>query len=313
MPRRTSGASIVGVRLSCLSILLVWTTVIGACQPLPRPFQPEGKIASLNGYLEPGPRAGLVVASPSGLSRQRSEHIAALVAESLRDRGIAATVNASERRRYRLQGYIEREEDPFSAPEDARTIVLRWSLVDLEGDVVGAVTQHETVAPRAWRDPTEATLRSFAARAAPRIEDMINGYGASPIPLRPFDAVVVYGVDGAPGDGAVALRRGMQRALRLRRVPVVESITDDTYVVLGAVHIDGGPTPRRQTVEIDWTVIRPDGSRVGSVRQRNSVEAGRLDGAWGMIATAAARDGAKGVVSLLEGVGDGLRNRPGKR
>lgn len=313
MPRRLSGVNIAGVGLSRLAVLLVWTAVIGACQPLPRPFQPEGKTASLDGYLEPGPWAGLVVASPSGLSQRRSERIAALVAETLRDRGIAATVEASERRRYRLHGHVERKEEPFSAPGDARTVVLRWSLVDLEGDVVGAVTQHETVAAPAWRDLAEATLRSFAVRAAPRIECMIDGHGASPTPFRPFGAVVVHGVDGAPGDGAVALLGGMQRALCLRRVPVVESITDDTYVVLGAVHIDGGPTPGRQTVEIDWTVIRPDGRRVGSVRLQNTVKAGRLDGAWGMIAVAAARGGAEGVVSLLEGAGDRLRNRPGKR
>lgn len=138
--------------------------------------------------------------------------------------------------------------------------------------------------------------------AAPRIERTIDLHGETPIPPRPPDAVVVYRVDGAPGDGRVALQHGMQRALRTRGIPVVGNIADDTYVVLGAVHIDGGPTPERETVEIDWIVIRPDGRRVGSVRQRNSVETGRLNGAWGTIATAAADGGADGVASLLEAV-----------
>ena len=89
----------------------------------------------------------------------------------------------------------------------------------------------------------------------------------------------------------------------MKRVPVVDGITEDTYVVLGAVHVDSGPTPQQQTVQIDWTVILPDGRRVGSVRQQNNVETGRLGRTWGTIATAAAYGGPDGVVSLLEAVG----------
>lgn len=197
LSRRPSGKNIVRVGRVFPCVPLVCAAIIGGCQPLPRPFQPENKVVSLKGYLEPGARTGL---------------------------------------------------------------------------------------------------------AAPRIERMFDLHGETPIPPRPLDAVVVYRVDGAPGDGAVALQRGMRRALRTRGIPVVGNITDDTYVVLGAVHIDGGPTPGRETVEIDWTVIRPDGQRVGSVRQRNSVEIGRLDGAWGTIAMAAADGGADGVASLLKEV-----------
>ena len=197
MPRRSSGKNIVRIGLAFPCVPLVCAAIIGGCQPLPRPFQPENKVVSLKGYLESGARVGL---------------------------------------------------------------------------------------------------------AAPRIERMIDLHDETPIPPRAPDAVVVYRVDGAPGDGAVALQRGMRRALRTRGIPVAGNIADDTYIVLGAVHIDGGPTPERETVEIDWTVIRPDGRRVGSVRQRNSVETGRLDGAWGTIATAAADGGADGVASLLEAV-----------
>lgn len=197
MPRRSSGKDIVRVGLAFPCVPLVCAAIIGGCQPLPRPFQPENKAVSFKGYLEPGARIGL---------------------------------------------------------------------------------------------------------AAPRVERVLNLHDETPIPPQPLDAVVVYRVDGAPGDGAVALQRGMQRALRTRGIPVVGNIADDTYIVLGAVHIDGGLTPGRATVEINWTVIRPDGRRVGSVRQRNSVETGRLDGAWGTIAMAAADGGADGVAALLEAV-----------
>ena len=305
-----SGKNVVRVGRAFLCVPLVWAAVVGGCQPLPRPFQPEDKAASLDGHLEPGPWAGLAVAGPSGLSRPHSERLAALVAAALRDLGVAATVATSERRRYRLRGRIDRETDPPAAP----TVVLRWSLVDPEGEVVGTVTQREILAPPAGRDLAEATLASLAARAAPRIERMLGVHGETPAPpRRPFGPVVVYRVDGAPGDGATALRREMRRALRARGVTVVDDIADDAYVVLGAVHIDKDQAPPGWTVEIDWTVLRLDGHRVGSVHQRNSVAAGRLDGAWGTIATAAADGGADGLASLLETVRTDRRETPGGR
>ena len=306
-PRKPDGRQ---RKLTAWSVVLVFLATVGACQPLHRPFQPESKTAALEGYLEPGPRAGLIVANLSGLPELPSQRLAALVAANLRDRGIAASTGSAERSRFQLRGHAEREHDPFAAPDDAVIVTLRWTLQDPVGDVAGVASQIETITPVAWHDKDEATIVAIAARAAPRIERLLNGYGDSPIPPQPLDSVVVYRVDGAPGDGAEALVHGMRRALRMRRVPVVESITDDTYVVLGAVYLGGGKTPQQQIVQIDWTVIRPDGRRIGSVRQQNAVESGRLDGAWGAVATAAVNGGADGIVSLLEAIGISWRSAP---
>lgn len=290
-------------KLVGVTVLLLVSAMISACQPLSRPFQPESKTVSLEGYLEPGARAGLVVSSPSGIPEHYATRLAVLLAASLRDRGIAASTDVPKGARFQLHGSIEKEDDPFAAPEDGLTIAFHWKLLDPQDDVAGIATQTETITPAEWRNFAEATMMSIVGRASLRIERLLDGYGDSPIPPQPLEAVVVYRVDGAPGDGAEALRHGMQRALRMKRVPVVDGITEDTYVVLGAVHVSNGPSPQQQIVQIDWTVIRPDGRRVGSVRQQNAIATGRLDRNWGTIATAAAYGGADGVVSLLEAVG----------
>ena len=296
--------------LAAIAVSLLSAAMVSACQPLSRPFQPESKSVALEGYLEPGPRAGLVVTSPTGLPEKSSSRLAVLLAASLRDRGIAASTDVPKSARFQLHGNIEMEDDPFAAPEDGLTIALHWKLLDPQGDIAGIATQKETISPAAWRNLVEATMVSIVGRASPRIDRLLDGYGDSPIPPQPLEAVVVYRVDGAPGDGAEALRHGMQRALRMKRVPVVDGITEDTYVVLGAVHIGSGPTPQQQIVQIDWTVIRPDGRRVGSIRQQNAVATGRLDRTWGTIATAVAYGGADGVVSLLEAVGIDWQSAP---
>lgn len=287
-----------GITLALISLLAA-----AACQPLPRPFQPDGKRVFISGQLEAGPRAGLIVAAPDGLSEEPSQRLAALVAANLRDRGIAATTGSTKQQRFHLHATAEREKDPFAAPEDAVTVTIRWVLKDSIGDVAGTTTQTEEVSPLAWARKNEPMMIAIAARAAPQIERMLNGYGDTPIPAQPLDTVVVYRVDGAPGDGSEALLKGMIRALRIRRVPIVTDISDDTYVVLGAVYTEEGSTEGQEIVHIEWTVLRPDGQRVGSIKQQNAVESGRLDGAWGNVALAAAGGAAGGIVSLLEAIG----------
>ncbi len=291
------------MRKPAAAMVLLWAVVPTACQPLSRPFQPEGKTAAVAGHLEPGPRAGLIVSNRGVLPDRSLHRLSELLAASLRDRNIAATTSIEDRARYQLQGNVELEDGPFAAPEDALTVVIQWKLLDPQGDVAGSVIQEEAVSAMAWRNFDDAIMMPIVGRATPRIERLLDGYGDTSIPPQPLEAVVVYRVDGAPGDGATTLLERMQRALKMRQIPVANSITEDTYVVLGAVHIDDDPTGKQQVVQIDWTVIRPDGRRVGSIRQQNSVDAGRLDGAWGTIATAVAYGGADGIVSLLKAIG----------
>ena len=60
---------------------------------------------------------------------------------------------------------------------------------------------------------------------------------------------------------------------------------------------------RHQSVTVDWTVLAPDGARIGTVSQSNAVPAGSLDGAWGPVARAVAENGAQGIVAMLRRIG----------
>ena len=117
--------------------------------------------------------------------------------------------------------------------------------------------------------------------------------------------VVVRPGDGAPGDGRVALRRGLERALTRRAVPVVADGAEDALMVLGSVHVS--EAGRGQWVEVRWAVIGPDGAELGVVSQSNTVPPGALDGPWGELAEAVADGGADGVRALLEAAAPGAR------
>lgn len=298
------------LRKPAAAIVLLFATAVSACQPVSRPFQPDKKITALAGYLEPGPRAGLIVNNLGTLPDQSLRRISEILVASLRDRNIAATTDSDNHVRYRLLGNFELEHDPSAAPEDTLTVIISWQLFDIHGDITGSVVQEELISTSAWRDFSETTMMSIIDRATPRIEHLLDGYGNTSNPSQPLDAVVVYKIDGATGDGEAALLRGMKHELKMRQIPVVDSITKDTYVVLGLVQIGDGNSSSQQIVKIDWTVIHPDGYRVGSIRQSNSIAAGKLSGAWGAIATAVAYRGADGIVSLLKAIGFKLPNVP---
>ena len=68
-----------------------------------------------------------------------------------------------------------------------------------------------------------------------------------------------------------------------------------SYVVLGSVTLkDVGQRP--QEVEILWEVLDDTSHRLGQISQGNTVLAGQLDGAWGVIADTVAYAGALGVL-----------------
>jgi hypothetical protein len=291
------------------------TALAAACQPLPHPFQPDAKHAIAEGYLRPSPRSGLVVAAPDGLPGDAGAHLATFLAAGLRDREIPAVAGAAAENRYRVIGAAAPEHDPFAADGDPLTVRFQWTVVDPEGAVGATVEQAETTSRAALRTASPDVLAPLADRAAARIAAAIARDDPASA-RRTLSALPIARVDGSGGrnpgaDGAVALANALRHALEMRHVPLRDTIDDDTYVVLGAVYVT--PAAGHETVEIEWLVIRPDGTRLGAVRQRNDVPPGRTARAWGDLAAAAARGGADGIVDLLQRRGLSWRAAPADR
>jgi hypothetical protein len=55
----------------------------------------------------------------------------------------------------------------------------------------------------------------------------------------------------------------------------------------------------KEKIRIDWQVLDPNGKRLGTVSQQNTIPKGSLNGPWGAIADAAAGAAADGIVKLL--------------
>lgn len=109
----------------------------------------------------------------------------------------------------------------------------------------------------------------------------------------------VEAVACSAGDCALSLTAAMRRQLASQGIQLAES--GATYTVRGTVEL-GAAEEGKQPVTIRWTVVDKAGNKLEkTVVQRNKVDEGSLDGAWGQVADMAAGEAAKSVARIISG------------
>ena len=270
------------------ALLLLLATALAACGDLPQPFQPAAK--STRVWVSAGPAnwGSILVRPVEGLPAPLSAALAGKVVEALHARAILASAHAASRGSIVLEGKLSVVSDR-----------LRWALVAPGGETV-----HRFDAPRpggaSRRRATVPDLDAVAARAARQIAAALEeqGHDSGGAPTRAD--VVLDAVRGAPGDGGISLVHAMRDSLARNGFTVAQSPDEAALLVEGRVSVAPSDiTPGSATVAIAWTVLRPDGTRIGTVTQSNHVSAARLAGPWGLLAETVARAGAPGIAQLL--------------
>jgi len=279
--------------VTLLIVALVASCVLAACQPVPRPFQPETKSAAdFAGFTGVADKLGIFVAgidnAPAGLDRA----VVGALVEGLHSRDIAASDRVANRASYLLIG--------TARPDAPDGLVIAWRLIDSDGLVIGLVDQHLGVDDAAWRRGDPALAAAIADQAAPRLAAVIADVApAGPAPrTRSPGAVILAEVEGARGEGDAELTRAMRAALERLGIAVVDTPGAAHPIVRGQVL--RRPRGADELVEIRWSVEAPDGGELGRIGQSNLVPAGSLDGDWGPVARAVADGAAEGVRALLD-------------
>jgi len=259
-----------------LLTILTCVVVLAACGELPRPFQPA-ETASLEILEESlGTRAGVFIEPVPGIPEVDSARLTGDLVRALRAFDVAAGRHARNRASYRIFAEL------------GAAGVMRWSLAAPDGKIVFRFDDEGD------GDRAEVVARGFATILN---LDTLAAVNAGP-------SLAVQPVDGAPGDGRYSLTRAMRRALIQSGFKSTESLESASFIVLGSVYVaDALDSKQQQSITVDWTVLTPDGARVGTVSQSNVVPRGALDGAWVELAQVVAVNGAQGVVSLLTRIG----------
>ena len=233
---------------------------------------------------------------------------------------------------YTLRGYLVASNEKQGAK-----ISYIWDVTDAQGARVARVSGDEIIAKRAGSDPwsavDDAAIRSIAGKTTSQLAaSMPRGGGSSaPVAAAPpsggttsastsrtssstataaatapaagtpspkATGVLVQPVTGAPGDGQRSLTVALKKRLYAGGVKLANGTSVNVYMVKGSVKLtdaSGG----KQSVRIDWQVLDPNGKKLGTVSQQNTIPKGSLNGPWGAIADAAAGAAADGIIKLL--------------
>jgi hypothetical protein len=241
--------------------------------------------------LAPRDGAGVVVAPVAG-----APSLAEAIASALRDAEIpASTVGEGNKGSYHL--FAATSEQPQDGGRSS--VIVAWELHAAGGKRIGQGTTDVEAPSDAWRQGDETLARNVANKAAPAIAKLVQDEPPKAVAVAE-PLLAVRTVSGAPGDGARALPRAMDFALRRVHVAIAEKPDDrESFVLTGKVQLSP-PASGRQQVKVSWALLRAaDGSEIGEISQENAVPAGSLDGPWGDIAFAVANAAAPGVAQLL--------------
>jgi hypothetical protein len=252
-----------------------------------------------------------IVGAPANVAKQFAQELAAAGT----DNKLTITPDGTGSP-YTLKGYLVATGDKKGAK-----VSYILDITDTKGQRIGRVSGEQLVAGRSGSDPwsgvDSAALHGLAAKIAPEIAATMSGGSPPPVASTPAPApsgggaatstvrapkgpvtTIVAPVSGAPGDGTRSLTAAIKKRLYAKGVKLATVPTGNTYTVKGIVSVTDG-SGGKQSIRIEWQVLDPNGKRVGTVSQQNSIPKGSLDGPWGAIADAAAGAAADGIIKLL--------------
>ena len=274
------------------ALLAAW---LGACQPMPHPFETEDK--ANNPLLELREGVGVAVMPVSGLPPAFGERLSEALAGALRDAEIPAAVEVGNRGSFVITGRAQTD-------RREQQLEIAWEVDTAGGERIGTIALRQHLPLGAFDaggdGPTPGQLAALAKRSAAQLVPLVR----SDMPAAVAPTAIALGrIDGAPGDGAASLKRALEFVLRHSDIPVAGADHANALTLTGSVEM-GRPAGGRQTVAIRWTLLLPDGNQIGDVRQENAVPAGTLDQTWGNLALLVAEAAYDGIIALYEKVPD---------
>ena len=269
-----------------------------------------------------------MIGPPQNVSSQLQSQLGA----DIERQNIRVAKTPTDKAEYTLRGYVVSSLDKKTKKVKISYI---WDVTDTTGKGVHRVSGEESVTAGNSQDPWAAVsptvIQSISSKTVASLTSWLPSQSSSPAvasnttgstPAAPVASAPVQtastapatvtgsiakpgavsarvpSVVGAPGDGSSSLSGALKRELTRNGVTLSQTPSRSTYTVTGKVAL-GPAKDGMQPITIDWNVSDPDGKKLGTVSQKNSVPQGSLDGAWGKTADAAAAAAAQGIVKLL--------------
>lgn len=310
--RHIAGIALAALALACL----------GGCGGGAGGSSMGGLLSGASGLFGSSPTVAVapIIGAPENITNELTK---ALVAAG-NERNLTLVPGKSDEA-YTLRGYL------LATPERrGANISYIWDVTDTKGTRVARVSGEESVSQGSrsnpWSGVDSTVIRSIANKTASQLAAELPGGrsgSTSSVASRPGAAapaaaaattaratqtatapppkptgVLVAPVSGAPGDGSRSLATALKKKLYADGVKLANGTSKNVYTVKGIVKLTSASGGKEQ-IRIDWQVLDPNGKRLGTVSQQNTIPKGSLNGPWGAIADAAAGAAADGIIKLL--------------
>lgn len=264
--------------------------LLAACQPMPAPYAPTA-VEKSNPLLVLRDATGVWIEQPVGLPTEVGLRLAESVAENLKTADIPAAVGTGNRGSavLRAAGQIY----PVG-PAEAQ-LAITWQFIPPDSPLV-EWQQREAIPRGAGLPPMPGQLERMARTTAQKLIPLL----ASLTPMAALaEGVAIGSIEGAPGDGALALKRALDYSLKQRGVKVADQPGPTALLVRARVQM-GTAVNNVQAIRLTWGLFTPDGTEIGTVQQENDIPAGSLDKSWGQVAVYAAEGAVDGLKPLID-------------
>ncbi len=219
--------------------------LIAACSPLPRPFSHSNSPdRAPNGLVTLIDAGGIRVEIDKDLPEKMSEPLGKEMVRGLNLADVPASTLPNFQANYTLAGTLRVNRPDLSGPEE---VVFSWMLTDRDGVQVGSFDQPIQGDKFGWFTEDQSIFRIVTEDAGRQIAGMVQTpeqiaareTPGKPPPVRTAPRFFLLDIDGAPGDGAVALRRSLTSIMKKEGAEIVKNRDDAQYMVKGFVNVSG--------------------------------------------------------------------------
>jgi hypothetical protein len=256
--------------------------IAAGCGALPKPFKSVSGGGAENPLAAMRDSAGIVVAPIQGAPPAVAGPLAEIMAATFRRANIPATTGSAIKNAYLLEGAATFSGAPGGARGGKETVSIAWAVSDHRGVGIESFSTEHKITAAAWRVGERARLDAIAAATAPRIAAMLRA-NLPAAPETPPPMIGIIAIEGAPGDGNLALKKAFETVLRDAGVPVTADPDLATIRVFGKVAI-ATQSETRDKITIIWTLRNLDGDEIGVLTQNNTIRKGQASARWGPLA-----------------------------
>tara|TARA_B100001123_G_scaffold394241_1_gene474873 strand:+ start:824 stop:1696 length:873 start_codon:yes stop_codon:yes gene_type:complete len=276
-------------------LLYLLFIAIGACQPLPQPFQTTETKKLENPLLKIPDSGGGSVIRLSGIEKGQGDRLSLEIVRALQKRNFLSTSGAGNKRSITVEGMLTVFDEQN---QDIRVQIL-WEIFSSRGISLGDHTTSLLVDKVGWEVGKNETIRRVADHAATNVILLLRPSTPTPKTKKNTKrSIYIWPIYGAPSDATALLQEQLIFFLKQRSIPVVFELQEKAFVLTGEISLH--PSSKdKQSLVIQWTLLRPDGGEIGNLHQENEVTNRNLELDWPNLAKTIADTAAQGIVEIL--------------